>query len=119
MHVYEITLPLKTNSGVSARAAHRAYRAWLLDTFGGYSQRQCAGVWRDDKGQTFRDLSAVYSVAAGPNAPYIGALAAQAMRLFPDQLAFYVAKVGEAEIIVRGGKPCEPEADIASAEADR
>lgn len=102
MQLYEIRLPLKDNSGKACRAAHRAYQVFLLDTFEGYSATSYNGAWRDDSGKLYLDRSIGYQVASGdPHTPTT--LLYRAGRLFPDQLAFFWARLGEAHIVARGG----------------
>lgn len=102
MQVWEITLPLRDNDGKPCRAAHRAYQAWLLNMFGGFSERNSVGQWKDDDGSHYSDPSIVYTVASDPRFAteegFKRSLTSVAAKLFPDQKAFYVAHVGQAWI---------------------
>ncbi len=97
MRVFEIILPRRDNSGVALHQAHMHYQEALLDCFGGFTQYDVQGIWHDDGGKRYTDYSVAYRVALDDEPE----LVAMAEPLFPDQLAFYVAEIGTAEIIKR------------------
>lgn len=97
MRVHQIILPKRDNNGVALHMAHKNFAQALLNHWGGYTKSECAGVWVGAQGRIYRDESIRYEVASDDLFP--AALVALAKPLFPDQLAFYVATVGEAEII--------------------
>lgn len=97
IQLWEITLPRKTNSGQPYDAAQQAYARWLCDTFGGFTRREVKGAWLNDEGQLFQDDSYVYSVMV--DAPGNELLYEMGARLFPDQEAFFVTCVGQAQIV--------------------
>ncbi len=83
--------------GFDGKAAvpHKHMQGELVDAFGGFTQSDVRGSWLDDNGKLYTDRSIAYRVACDDEP----ALAAMAGPLFPDQLAFYVAEIGRAEII--------------------
>lgn len=97
MRVWEIILPRRDNSGVALHQAHKHYAGYLADTFGGFTQYDTCGVWRDDEGKLYQDHGIAYRIAVDfSDQP---ALLAVAARLFPDQLAFYVQCGDQAAIV--------------------
>lgn len=98
MTLYELILPWKDNSGKSLRPAHRALEAILLEACGGLTKSACQGLWRDPSGRVYDDANVSYRFAGVLRRD---SLLAALGNLFPDQEAFYLSVIGEAEIIVR------------------
>lgn len=103
MHLFEIRLPLTDNSGKPTRPVHRAYQNWLMDTFGGYSASIFNGAWRDESGAIFYDRNCAYQIASD-NEDTPRWLLDRASELFPDQLAFFWARLGTAGIVERDAR---------------
>lgn len=99
--LWEIALPVFTNDGRDYGDAHMTWQAKALHIAGGYSQRPVGhGAWRDPKsGEVYVDHMMPYRVACSPEA--FGALVDEALRCFPDQVAIYTARLGEATIVDR------------------
>lgn len=102
MNVFEITIPKLDNGGKSLALAHAKFQGLLLRSYGGYSSHDVTGSWLDAANNIYTEASTVYSVAVDTGQ---GDITALAEALFPDQLAFYVAHVGTAEVIQRGNLP--------------
>lgn len=102
MQVWQIILPKRDNAGTRVYMAHKKFELELLECYGGFTVAECGGAWKDDDGKVYRDESLVYTIAVDyPAADSEPALASLAAPLFPDQLAFYVAHLGTAEIVPR------------------
>jgi hypothetical protein len=104
--VYQFALPIMSNDGTVdyTNALHAWEQAALIEA-GGYTDLGIRhGVWRDDAtGKTFAENMQGYQIAVDEDGqPFARQhLLDEAQRLFPDQLAFYVAKIGTAEIEYR------------------
>lgn len=98
MQLWEITLPARDNGGTPLHMAHKNFRRFLLETFGGYTEGETArGAWRDpDTGKVYSESVIPYRIACEAE-PSLD----EAFRLFPDQLAIFKAKIGDAEIVNR------------------
>lgn len=101
LDLYQIALPLKTNDGAGDYAAQLAvWEALALDEAGDFTDLgDRRGFWRDpDSGRVYSETMRGYQIAASSKT--LQRLLRDAMMLFPDQVAFYVAHIGRAEIIV-------------------
>jgi len=99
MKLYEILLPLNTNSGDDYDEAHEAWRRKALDIVGGFTELPDAhGFWMDG-GKLYNDRMRAYRVACTPE--QWAALLDAAFCLFADQAAIFHAKIGTAEIVTR------------------
>jgi hypothetical protein len=104
MIVYQFALPTQSNDGtLSYWEQLREWENEALAVAGGFTDLgDRTGVWRDDKtDEIYREQMAWYEVAVDESFDVIIAdrLLDVTRRLFPDQKAFYVAKVGTAEIV--------------------
>lgn len=99
MNLYQFALPLKTNDG--SASYERQLLIWeelAIDEGGFTNLGDRSGAWRDDKtGVVYRETMRGYQFAGTVSAAYRLLDAAKA--LFPDQLAFYLASIGAAEIV--------------------
>lgn len=99
--LYEIALPVTDNSGMGYAGALLAWEALALERAGGFTSfPEARGCWRGDDGRVYTDTMRPYRVLCSPAA--MRALVFDAFRLFPDQVAIFVATIGTAEIINRG-----------------
>jgi hypothetical protein len=101
MIVYQIALPIMSNDGLTEYSHNlHEWEQIALDEVGGYTDLGIRhGVWRD-VGRTYSENMQGYQLAIDSDRPFaLGRLIDAAKRLFPDQVAFYLAKVGTAEII--------------------
>lgn len=97
MNIYQFALPFKTNDGHDYTRALAVWEQLALDEAGGFTYLgERVGSWRDD-GKTYSEPMAWYEVAGEPAIK--SRLLRHAVRLFPDQKAFYVAKVGVGEVV--------------------
>lgn len=97
--LFEIALPLNTNDGENYNAAHKAWTVQAAKVAGGFTQRPPGlGMWQD-KGTLYVDDMIPYRLAC--SAEQFAALVDEAFRLFPDQLAIFTARIGDADIISR------------------
>jgi len=97
--LWEIALPARTNEGADYSAAHRTFNTITLQIVGGATQRPTGiGVWKD-AGKVYMDEMVPYRVACSEE--QFAALVDHAFRLFPDQVAIFTSRIGEAEIITR------------------
>jgi hypothetical protein len=95
MQLWEMIFPCLDNAGRSYTHSHSELRAILLDSFGGYTVVSVDGGWRDGA-DIYDEECIAYRVLtdAKPSLDF-------AWGLFPDQVAFYLARIGEGEIITR------------------
>lgn len=100
--LYEITLPLETNSGGDYDEAHEMWRRRALDTVGGYTEQPDAyGAWLDGKAdKLYMDRVRAYRVMCSPEQWEV--LVVAAFELFTDQVAIFHAVIGQGEILTRG-----------------
>ena len=104
MTLYEILLPVEDNSGATLGGAHRRFVMFLLDTAGGYTVgNERMGAWRDPRGCLVLDRVRPYQVTCEDAA--WRKIVARAFELFPDQLAIFHAKIGDATIEDRPAAP--------------
>jgi hypothetical protein len=104
MILYEILLPVQDNSHQDMAAAHELFRAFLVDENGGYTMgRIQTGAWCNELGVVMYDYMVPYRVAC--DAVAWRKIVASAFDLFPDQLAIFHAKIGEATIEERPAPP--------------
>lgn len=96
MKLWEITLPKLTNELEPYDRSHAQFRHYLLATFGGYTAFDVAGGWTE-KGRLYEEDNTIYRVAS--NAAAGGLMVAEAATLFPDQVAFFWALIGEGHVI--------------------
>lgn len=111
MKLFRFVLPKQDNKGVTMVDAYVQLRRFLLNTVGGWTaQPEVTGAWKDDGGQEFRDTSWVLEVAL-EDAPTFDRVMSEVRRLWPDQLSFFVAYVGEAFFVAgQGAQPKSPDA---------
>ena len=65
---FEVLFPNKDNNGDSLRTKQNQFKSILLDTFGGYSEHQVKGAWKD-KGEVYQDELTSYSVSGDSISP--------------------------------------------------
>ncbi len=102
MALYQFNLPEQTNDGLSSYdAAREAWENAALAEAGGFTDLgKQFGAWRDPAtGAVYRETMHAYQVATTRDVA--DNLATRAFELFPDQLAFFVAELGEARIVER------------------
>jgi len=96
-NLYQINLPIVDNKSRSAIATHIEWRAQVLFAIGGYTRlSDVTGIWINDAGKRFSDISASYQIAC--DAETWRELIALAFKLFPDQEAIFHARIGTATI---------------------
>lgn len=106
MIVYQFLLPLQTNDkSLSYACELYAWEQRALQEAGGFTDLGVRrGVWRDpETGKTYDEQMACYQVAFLDclAEAKVKELTEAAFELFTDQLAFYVAQVGTADIAQR------------------
>lgn len=101
MKLFEIALPVFENNGRSYEASLLAWEELALERAGGFTRRpDGVGQWGDcDRGRIYEDVMRPYHVAC--SAETMAALLADAFKLFPDQVAIFVAEIGTATIHYR------------------
>lgn len=100
MQMFEILLPLYTNSGDDYDDAHEAFRRKVLDTVGGFTELpDCHGFWMDG-GKLYNDRVRPYHIACDVPVQWSRILDA-AFALFPDQLSICHTRLGVARITSR------------------
>ena len=99
MKLYEIALPLRDNSGNALANAHARWKIEAVDIAGGMTERpEGQGYWRaPNSARMYIDEMRPYQFAC--DAPTFRKLVALARKLFPDQIAFWTAEIGQAKII--------------------
>lgn len=99
--LWEIALPLADNDGRPTDQSLARWEAQALQIAGGYTQRPNGmGTWVHNM-CVYTDIMRPYRVACSEQ--HFAALVDAAFRLFPDQLAIYTSRIGDAEIISREG----------------
>lgn len=102
MRIYRFILPKADNAGQSMVGAFSLLKDYVLDAIGGYTeQAEVCGVWKDDKGQVYQDRSFVLDVAIGGEfrREAVVSLVHRVRSLWPDQISFFVADLGEAHFV--------------------
>ena len=106
-NLYEIALPTKANDGSDYASALIAWEAKALQRAGGFTRRPDGeGAWADQAEasgpiKVYRDTMRPFRVAC--EQAIMDDLLRDAFKLFPDQLAIFVATIGTAEIVYRPG----------------
>lgn len=100
-NLYEIALPVNANNGHPYEHALEQWEKEALAAAGGFTRMpDAAGFWRDtDTGKVYADAMRGYRLACDD--VVIRRLIQRAWSLFPDQLAFFVARIGSATIVYR------------------
>lgn len=100
MRLYQFTLPVRTNAGLSYELARKRFEAAALKEAGGYTAPQSfkRGVWRGSE-RDYKEEVAEYTVAC--ELPVFKKLLAVAFEQFPDQEAIFTADLGPATIHAR------------------
>ena len=100
MNEYKIALPVNSNSGAPYDKAREAWEGMALIIAGGYTREgsQACGAWMN-AGHVYKEPMQGYTIAASRE--HFARLVGAAFDLFPDQLAIYTARGGNAEIIPR------------------
>lgn len=101
MKLYEIQTPVPQSEAgdLYGSARQHEFESELLRIAGGYSKRgRVTGVWRNDEtARVFREPMTPYHVAlAEPSR--LNEIMASAARLWPSEVAWYVAELGEVTI---------------------
>jgi len=102
MRIYRFILPKQDNAGSSMIGSFSLLKDYILDVIGGYTEQpEVAGVWKDSQGQFYRDGSFVLDVAIGGDfrAQAVKSLIHRVRSLWPDQISFFVADIGEAHFV--------------------
>jgi hypothetical protein len=100
--LHTIKLPIASNSGASYSDALRQFEDYALCKAGGFTRAGTLdeGAWRDPAdGTVYREWVQAYEIACP--LPAWADIVACAFRLFPDQLAIFTARIGEAVILDR------------------
>lgn len=103
MQLWQITIPTVDNNGFGTGMAHRRFSAELSALFGGFTSWEANGAWADASGEYVSrgtdniqyEAVRIYQIAVEGEPD----LATIAKPFFPDQKAFFVGRVGEADII--------------------
>jgi hypothetical protein len=100
MRLFQFTLPVHTNAGLSYELARKRFSREAVKLAGGITEPETLhrGVWQGE-GRTYRELVAVYQVACDQETA--DKLLAVAWDAFPDQEALFVADLGPAVIHTR------------------
>jgi hypothetical protein len=102
--LYQFNLPIRTNMGLENFHALTAWENYALGIAGGYTSLGWAeGNWLSPEGERMRETMAIYQVAG--NHKDKQELTEAAKRLFPDQVCFFIAEIGRAELVYT--KPIE------------
>lgn len=102
MHLYEIALPVWTNTRrKNYETQRKQWEAFALERAGGYTAlAQAMGAWHDtDTKRDYIEPMLLYRVVCSSET--WDALVRRAFELFDDQLALYTAQIGDAFIINR------------------
>ncbi len=102
MNVYQIAVPETANDGLASyHDAQDTFETMILVRAGGYTDLGVrVGAWKDPSdGKVYKERMRWYQVACEPGDWNV--VIEYAFDLFPDQVAFFVAQVGTAEIIER------------------
>ncbi len=107
MNLYEFALPTKANNGDDYSDALKAWEDIALNRCNGFTRMpDVDGFWRDgDDGKVYADRMRGYRIACKP--AQMRAMRDDAFRLFPDQVALFVATIGTADIVSRP-RPAAP-----------
>lgn len=100
LSLYRILLPTQTNiTGCAYAPELHIWEGCALARAGGFTATGfVVGTWRDDdKGGVYTERMAGYDIACAGDV--FSKLIDDARRLFPDQRAFFTARIGYAEII--------------------
>lgn len=97
MKLYQFTLPIHSNNGLSYELARKQWAAEALKLAGGVTAPLTfrEGTWKGED-RDYRELVAEYTVACTPKV--YDALLAFAFDKFPDQEAIFTVELGEAAI---------------------
>jgi hypothetical protein len=96
--VYQFALPTDDNAGAGYQLALTLWEQQALDLAGGFTDLgERPGSWRGDGGAIYSEIMQWYEVATDVTTK--NRLMREAVRLFPDQKAFYVSELGRAEIV--------------------
>lgn len=100
MKLYQFTLPIHSNQGLSYELARKRWAAQALKLAGGVTAPLTfrEGTWTGED-RTYKELVAEYTVACTP-AVYDDLLSF-AFDQFPDQEAIFTVEIGEASINAR------------------
>ena len=101
MKLYQILLPVFDNDGAEIWGAHVAWRQYVLNLVGGYTQQGVSsGLWQDRKSNhVHTDELVTYQVATTREMWRL--CVAKAFELWPDQKAIMWAELGDATIETR------------------
>lgn len=95
MNLYAIQVPAPV--GIFDNAATR-FGNFIRAEAGGYSVREASGVWWDDKTATeHRDEMLEYHVMCSQELMWD--IQAKAFELWPNEICFFVAQIGQASIV--------------------
>lgn len=98
--LYEIQLPVLDNLGMSTDTARVSFEDALLEIAGGFSRPESpvVGYWKNPTtSEVFIERMIPYHIA-GDETKW-KRIVREAQKLFPDQYAFFTARIGYAEII--------------------
>ncbi|TXH46986.1 MAG: hypothetical protein E6Q97_28275 [Desulfurellales bacterium] len=96
MRLFAIQVPGTANK--HNRIAGKQFRDFLLQEIGGFNAREVSGAWRDEKtGKDHIEPMVEYQVACDPALMFD--IQQKAMKLWPDEICFYVAELGFASIV--------------------
>jgi hypothetical protein len=98
-NLFEIVLPLETNTGGSYDEAHETFRRSILDAVGGYTEMPDAFGTRLDGDKLYQDRVRAYRVLC--TVDQWMTLVDTAFNLFSDQPAIFHANLGTAECLTR------------------
>lgn len=99
LNLFQFALPLKTNDGLDYARALTVWEELALDEGGFTDLGVRRGSWRDERdGKVYREEMKWYQFAGDDAAA--NRLTKAALELFPDQKAFFIARVGTADNVM-------------------
>jgi hypothetical protein len=94
MILYQLSVPACDNQGRPMVSGHKQFRDALLSDFGGFTELRGDGAWRDGS-RDYCEPVIIYQVAT--TRP-VFAFPPLLRRCFPDQKAFFIATIGNAQV---------------------
>jgi hypothetical protein len=74
-------------------------RSRFLDAFGGYTEHEATGAWKDPTGAVIYDHNSVFTVAAGDRDDLMRSIAKMAGRIGEQQSVYYRDPLGDVHFI--------------------
>lgn len=101
-YLYQITLPLYDNDGMSTHVAISKWEHDAARLAGGFSRWDVTGHWIGPDARLHVEENRAYQVGCYPE--IWAALIATALFLFPDQQELFIASVGTVQVYSKGEK---------------